>query len=100
MGALTSKFKRSKKKQPYTAYKDRNFKQKATESLWLQDIFAEPISLNFRGKKAFSSKAGMFISLLVRVSILLFAMTRYLSMLQRPSDIVQSVESQVDFDLI
>ena len=81
MGAFTSKSKRTKKKHTYTAQKERNFKQKASESLWLQDIFAEPISLNFRGQKAFTSQAGIFISLLVRVSILLFAMTRYLSIL-------------------
>ena len=97
---MCNRTKRAKKQKIYTAQKDRNFSQRASSSMLLQDIFAEPIQLNFRGQKAFSSQAGMLLSLLVRVSILLFAVTRGLGVLQRPSEFIQLVEAKVDFDEI
>ena len=54
--------------------------------------------MNFRGQKAFSSTAGIILSLVVRVSILLFALTRGLSMLQKPDEFLQITENQMNFE--
>ena len=84
MGNVLNRFKGKKKQtsRAYTAHKERSFSERASESMLFEDLYAEPITLNFKGKKTFSSSAGILISFLVRVSLLLFFMTRGLGFLQ------------------
>lgn len=45
------------------------------------DYFAEPVQLNFKGKKRFNSLSGATLSMVLRVSIIIFAVTRVLSLI-------------------
>jgi hypothetical protein len=54
--------------------KTKNSKRLAGNAINI-DYFAEPVSLNYRGKYTFSSTTGAWISMIVRVLILGFIAT-------------------------
>lgn len=60
-------------------------------------MYAEPVSLNFRGREKFVSATGSIFSLLVRLWILVFAMALGLEALARDSETVYSVIDEINF---
>ena len=86
MGNVFNRFKSKKRTttRAYKAHKERGFTERTSESMLFEDLYAEPINLNFKGRKTFQSTAGIIISFLVRVSLLLFFITRGLGLLQLP----------------
>ena len=57
------------------------------------DIFAEPVQLNFKGMKQFNSLSGATISFIMRVGVLIFAVTRLLSAIAYQSQEIYSTIS-------
>ena len=75
----------------------RNFLEKTGESFVLSDMYAEPVTLNFRGREKFVSATGSIFSLLVRLWILVFTMALGLEALARDSETVYSVVDEINF---
>ena len=73
--------KSSLKKSSISSLKDKPLLQRANESFLSTDLYAEPIGFNFKGLKNFTSLAGAILSFVVRLSVLIFAGTRTLSLI-------------------
>lgn len=84
MGAKFAKQKAPKKRggkpsNTLSALKKKPLTTRAKDAYLSTDFYAEPIRLNFRGNENFASVTGAILSTLVRISILIFAATRALS---------------------
>ena len=62
-------------------FKQKSFAQRQNQRFLASDYFAEPIQLNFKGMNRFFTRRGAIVSLLVRISVLIFAVTRILSVI-------------------
>lgn len=104
MGGLLSKVTNTFKKKPEQKkrkqVKSKSFVQRSQERFLASDYFAEPIQLNFKGMKRFNSFAGASISMIVRVSILIFSITRILSIISRNSDNIYSTVAAMPPDQV
>jgi hypothetical protein len=60
------------------------------------DYFSQPVQLNFKGMKQFYSMTGAFVSMVVRIGILIFATTRALSVISLQSTEIYSTVSLLD----
>ena len=62
------------------------------------DYFAEPVQLNFKGNKKFNSLSGATVSIMLRIGVLIFAVTRMLSMISYQSQEIYSTISEQPID--
>jgi hypothetical protein len=76
------KDKKDKAATRFSTYKHRTLAQRVGDSWLDQDIYAEDIKFNFKGKETMPSAAGAFITMSVKIGIAIFLVTRMLSLLR------------------
>ena len=63
------------------------------------DIFAKPITLNYAGKGAYSTKCGGVVGLLVYLTLIVFTGTRVNKLVKRQNPQVYEISTGLDLDL-
>jgi len=88
-----SKDKRATK---FSSVKKRTLIQRAGDKIMNQDLFAEDIKLNFKGRQTFTSKAGALLSIMLKTTIFVFFITRMLSVVsmqaEKNNEAVEKIE--------